>query len=67
MGEQQHYAILIYELVRRLSNIHGRIPFEERLLKVEHYIKKQKTSGYSRTQARQGIVSGLLGFVRKES
>ena len=67
MGEQQRYAILSNELIRRLSNIHGKIGIEERLKVVDKFTQQLKTSGYTRQQCRQAVISGLLGYKRKVS
>ena len=65
MGEQQRYSILSNELIRRLSTLHEKITMGERLEIIEKYIKQLKTSGYTRQQSRQAVMSGLTGFKRK--
>ena len=65
MSEQQRYSILSNELIRRMSKVHLSIGQEERLSIVEKFIKQLKTSGYSRLQAREAVVSGLVGMKRK--
>ena len=52
-------------MIRRLSNLHKKIGMEERIQIVEKLIKQLTTSGYSRQQARQAVVSQLTGYKRK--
>ena len=65
MGEQQRYSILSNELIRRLSNLHQKIEMTEKINTIERFIQQMKTSGYSRGQTREAVVSGLMGFSRK--
>jgi hypothetical protein len=65
MSENQKMAILSNELVRRVSNIHRDVLEEELEGVTEHYISQLKSSGYSRKQARETVVCGLVGWRRK--
>ena len=65
MAEQQNMAILSNELVRRLSNIHREAPQKEIVGVIEHFTQQVVTSGFKRKQAREIIVSGVLGWKRK--
>ena len=65
MSEQQKMSILGNELVRRLSNIHREVVKEELEPVTEHYISQLKNSGYDRKQAREVIVCGMVGWLRK--
>ena len=40
MGEQQNYAIIIYELIQRLSNEHEKKGIEERIAIIQKYVKQ---------------------------
>ena len=65
MSEHQKMAILGNELVRRLSNIHREVVAEELVPVTEHYISQLKNSGYSRKQAREVVICGMVGWLRK--
>ena len=65
MGEQQRISILSNELIRRLSNVETSVVDEEMPKIIEHYISQLKTSGYERSQAREVICSGVVGWKRK--
>jgi hypothetical protein len=54
-------AILGNELVRRLSNIHPAVLEEEIEGVIEHYVSQLKNSGYSRKQAKEEVVCGVVG------
>ena len=55
----------ITELVRRLSNIHREVVADEIGEVTEHYIGQLKNSGYTRKQAKEVIVCGVVGWRRK--
>ena len=65
MSEHQRMAILSNELVRRLSNIHREVVEEEIEPVIEHYITQLKNSGYTRKQAKETVVCGVVGWRRK--
>ena len=66
ISDNSRYNILSNELVRRLSNMNkDGTTQEEKLEVVEHYIQQCKTSGYSRHETREGVVSGIKGWKRK--
>ena len=65
MSEHQKMAILSNVLVRRLSNIHRDVVAVEMLEVIEHYVCQLKTSGFSRKQAREIVVCGIVGWRRK--
>ena len=65
MSENQKMAILSNEIVRRLSNIHRDVLEDELEEVIEHYISQLKNSGYSRKQAREAVVCGVVGWRRK--
>ena len=65
MSEHQHMSILANELVRRLSNVHPEVIDQEIVEIIEHYMLQLKTSGYDRSQAKEIIVSGVIGWKRK--
>ena len=66
MGEQQRHQILANELIRRLSNTNIDKPdVEERTTIIETYTQQLKSSGYSRKQSREIVVSGVVGWKRK--
>ena len=65
MSQHQKMAILGNELVRRLSNVHPAVLHEEMEEVVEHYVTQLKNSGYSRKQAKEVIVCGIVGWRRK--
>ena len=58
-------SILSNELVRRLSTIHRDVLDEELEIVIEKYITQLKKSGYSRSQAKETIVCGVVGWRRK--
>ena len=66
ISDNSRYNILSNELVRRLSNmsLEGTTQDEKNEV-VEHYIQQCKTSGYSRHETREGVVSGIKGWKRK--
>jgi hypothetical protein len=65
MSEHQKMAILSNELVRRLSNIHKDVLKEETEGVIEQYISQLKNSGFSRKQAKEIIVCGMVGWRKK--
>ena len=66
MSDHSRYNILANELVRRLSNMkREETTHEEKEEVVEHFIQQCKTSGYSRHETREGVVSGIKGWKRK--
>ena len=65
MSEHQKMAILSNELVRRLSNVHREVVESEIEDIIEHYTTQLKNSGYTRGQAKEIIVCGVVGWRRK--
>ena len=66
ISDNSRYNILSNELVRRLSNMGLECTTQdEKNEVVEHYIQQCKTSGYSRHETREGVVSGIKGWKRK--
>ena len=65
MSEHQKMAILSNELVRRLSNVHRDVVGSEIEGIIEHYTKQLKNSGYDRSQTKEIIVCGVVGWRRK--
>ena len=66
MSSQQKFSILGNELCRRMSNIQIEvIEHKEVLETVENFTKELKNSGYSFTQSREIVNSGLRGWKRK--
>ena len=65
LGEQQRMSILSNELIRRLSNIHEDVIATEIHPIIEHYTSQLNSSGYGRKQARNIIIAGVLGWMRK--
>ena len=57
-------AILSNELVRRLSNVHRDVVGSEIESIIEHYTKQLKNSGYDRSQTKEIIVCGVVGWWR---
>ena len=53
-------------MIRRLSNVHRKIGQGEQDQIVNRLTQEMKNSGYSRKQAREAIVCGLLGVERKK-
>ena len=64
MSQQQKMAILGNELVRRLKNIHQEVLEDELADVVEHYVSQLKNSGYSRKEAKEVIICGVVGWRR---
>ena len=62
MSEHQKMSILSNELVRRLSNIHRDVVAEEIEGVIEQYIGQLKNSGYTRKQAKEIVVCGVVGW-----
>ena len=66
ISDHSRYNILANELVRRLSNIKIEENSHEEVEEViEHFITQCKTSGYSRHETREGVISGIKGWKRK--
>ena len=65
MSEHQKMSILSNELVRRLSTIHREVIEEEIEEVIEHYTTQLKNSDYSRKQAKEVVVCGIVGWRRK--
>ena len=66
MSEKQKMNILSNDLIRRLSNLKiekAEVGEEQRI--IDHYTTQLKTSGYDRRKAREIVVSGVLGWIRK--
>ena len=68
MSEQQKMSILSNELIRRLSNINDEeTSDDEKIVVLESYIKEMKTSEYGRKQIKESLVSGVVGWRRKQA
>ena len=66
ISDHSRYNILSNELVRRLSNMNREgTSQDEKNEVVENFILQCKTSGYSRHETREGVVSGIKGWKRK--
>ena len=65
LAEQSKISILANDLVRRMSNIGEENREKESIEVVDNYTRKLKTSGYTRVQAKEIIISGLRGFEAK--
>jgi hypothetical protein len=65
MSEHQIYSIMSNEIIRRLSNVSHGMSKEEKVQIVDKYARQLKNSGYTQGQAREAIVSGLKGFLKK--
>ena len=66
MGNSQRFQILSNEMVRRLSNTNHEEPNTQEVLDIiETYTQQLKSSGYERGSAREAVVSGVLGWLRK--
>ena len=66
MSQHQKMAILGNEMIRRLSNIHPAVLEEEIEEVTEHYTSQLRNSGYSRKEAKEVIVCGVVGWRRKQ-
>ena len=62
MPENNKIQVLSNEMVRRLLNTEGDLPKEEYTKIVDDYAQKLSNSGYSITQIRRIIVSGIRGY-----
>ena len=58
-------AVLSQEVIRRSMNMCNDISQEERDSKIENFTTMLLDSGYTHTQAREVVVSGLTGYERK--
>ena len=66
IGDNSRYNILSNELVRRLGNMSKEgTSHDEKEEVIENFTKQCKTSGYSRHETREGVVSGIKGWKRK--
>ena len=66
MSQKQKYNILANEMIRRLSNVDKEgMSQDEKNRVVEELTKEMKSSGWERTETREVIVSGILGWERK--
>ena len=66
MASKQKFNILSNELIRRLSNINKEgTELEEKKRVIEEFTKEMKSSGWERYDAREMVVSGILGWERK--
>ena len=65
LGEHQRVSILANELIRRLSNVHLSIINQEIKGIIEHYVGQLKMSGYDRSQTKEIITCGVVGWRRK--
>ena len=61
MSEHQKMSFLSNELVRRLNNIHRDVVKEELEGVIEHYVSQLKTSGFTRKQAKEVVICGVVG------
>ena len=59
MCEQAKKSILANDLVRRLSNVHENVFENEKLFVIDKYTTKLKVSGYSQSQTKEVIISGV--------
>ena len=66
MSNHQKVSIMANEVIRRLSNVHHTIDQAEQNSIIDRLAQEMKNSGYSRKQARESIVCGLLGIERKK-
>jgi hypothetical protein len=62
MSDHHKISILSKELVRRLSNIHRDVVAVEIEGVIEQYIGQLKTSGYTRKQANEIVMCGVVGW-----
>ena len=65
LSEHQKVTILSNELVRRLSNIHREVVATEMQEVIEHYVGQLKNSGFTRKQAKEIVVCGIVGWRSK--
>jgi hypothetical protein len=65
ISEHQKMAILCNDLVRRLSKIHRDVIDQEIEGVIEQYVGQLKSSGFTRKQAKEIVVSGVVGWRRK--
>ena len=65
MSEKSKIQILSQDLIRRMQNICQSIPQSERNNVVDNYTDRLFRSGYSQSQVREIIVSGLMGYENK--
>ena len=66
MSQHQKMAILGNELMRRLNNIHEEVLEQEIEEVIEHYLSQLKNSGYTRKQAKDVVVCGVVGWRRRQ-
>ena len=66
MDENPKVQILANDLVRRLSNTDVRQPREAVAEVVDKFGKKCLTSGYSRSQVKKIVLSGIRGWERRK-
>ena len=65
MSEKSKIQILSQDLIRRMQNTCQTIPQSERNKIVDSYTDRLVRSGYSQSQVREIIVSGLMGYENK--
>ena len=68
MATRQKYTILSNELTRRLSNCHIEgTTIQEKVRVVEDFTRQLKNSGFSRSESREMVISGIKGWLRKQA
>ena len=65
MSQSQKIAILLNDLIRRLSNCSETVEDSEKVGIIDDYIETLSVSGYGEKEVKEIIESGLTGFVRK--
>ena len=65
MSEKSKIQILSQDLIRRMLNICDTVPQSERNKIVNDYTDRLTRSGYSLSQAKEIVVSGLTGYEKK--
>ena len=66
MSIKQKHNILANEMIRRMSNVNKEgTDSEEKCRVVEEFTQELKSSGWPRRDAREMVVNGLLGWMRK--
>ena len=62
MSDNQKFAILSNELIRRVEKVGEGVPQDEKLEITERFIQEMINSGYARKNIRETVISGLKGF-----
>ena len=66
IAERQKNSILSNEMNRRLSNVNvDAVKEEEMMAIIDHFTAQLRNSGYNRREAREIVVSGIKGWVRR--